>query len=579
MNYQDERRSFMKKMALGSLGISALAMQNKLKLIQSAFAAGTYSSLTDHKSLVCVFLYGGNDAFNMFVPYETTAYDNYANIRKNLAIPRDSLVPVSGGENSFHPSMAQSAALYDQGKLALVSNVGTLYEPVTRAQILDHTAVLPPDLYSHSHQQEIWQTGLSHAIGVDNSGWGGRMADLLMDANSNPVLPPTFTLHGNNFWQMGDLSEPLAVSPWYGVSKFDFYDETDSPARHSTWQQMLAISRNHILGSHFASTTTDAITRLGALRDAYLNSPTLQTPYNPNSKLSRELHAVAKLIAIRQTLGLKRQIFFVAIGGFDTHSEQLTIHSERLAELDSALQSFYQMTQELGVEDTVTTFTASEFGRSLTINGDGTDHAWGSHALIMGGDVAGGRIIGELPAYELGGPDDVKDDGRFIPKIATDQYGATLARWMDLDDSDLNAVFPHLANFSVRDLGFFNSAADSDNDGVPDQLDNCPTTSNSSQANNDGDAQGDACDSDDDNDGMNDEWETAHGFDPFDAADKNLDPDQDGFTNLQESRFGSDPHVFDTDNDNNGIPDSVDKRRRGALPAIIDLVLNQKGPG
>lgn len=574
MNIREKnRRSFLKKIALGSFGMSALAMQGKLNLIQSALAAGNYANLPDHKSLVCIFLYGGNDAFNMFVPYETTAYNNYASIRKALAIPRASLLPVTGNQQSFHPSMPKTRGLYNQGKTALIGNVGALYQPVTKAQILNDTAVLPPDLYSHSHQQEIWQTGLSPAVGVSHSGWGGRMADLLMDANSNTDIPPTFTLNGSNLWQMGDLTEPLAVNPWSGVSNFEYYNENWSTARRATWEQMLALSRSHILASQLASTTTDIKNRLDALRSAWLNSPTLLTPYDTNNDLAQQLHAAAKLISIRETLGMKRQIFFVAMGGFDTHGDQLNTHAARLGKLDSALDSFYKMTQELGVENTVTTFTASEFGRSLTTNGDGTDHAWGSHALAMGGAVAGGQIIGQLPAYVLNGPDDAEDDGRFIPTIATDQYGATLAKWMGVDDTDLNDIFPHLNNFSTKDLGFLSNIIDTDGDGVGDQADNCPATPNANQANNDNDALGDACDPDDDNDGMTDVWENAHRLDPKSASDKNLDPDNDGFTNLQESRFGSDPHVHDTDIDKNGIPDSVDKRRRSAITSVINLLL------
>ncbi len=574
MNIREtDRRAFLKKMALGSIGVSAAAMQGKLNLIQAALAAGDYTALPDHKSLVCVFLYGGNDAFNMFVPYATSAYNQYANIRKNLAIPRANLLPVTGNQHAFHPSMPKTRNLYNQGKTVLVSNLGTLYQPTTRAQVNNDTAVLPPDLFSHSHQQEIWQTGLSPATGVSHSGWGGRMADLLMDANSNADLPPTFTLNGSNLWQMGDLTEPLAVNPWSGVSNFENYNEDWSTERRATWEQMLALTRSHLLTSQLASTTVDIKNRLDALRSAWASSPTLQTPYDNQNDLAVQLHAVAKLISIRQTLGMKRQIFFVALGGFDTHGGQLNTHAAQLGKLDSALDSFYKMTQELGVANTVTTFTASEFGRSLTINGDGTDHAWGSHALVMGGAVAGGQIIGQLPQYVLGGPDDMFDDGRFIPTTATDQYGATLAKWMGVDNSDLADIFPHLNNFAAKDLGFLSNIVDSDGDGIGDQADNCPANYNPGQANNDGDALGDVCDPDDDNDGMTDVWENAHGLNPNSAADKNLDPDHDGFTNLQESQFGSDPHVKDTDANHNGVPDSVDGRR-GTLSAIIDLLLN-----
>lgn len=456
-SFYKQRRIFLKNMALGSLGTGVLALQGKLNLIQSAMASGSYNHLSDHKSLVCVFLYGGCDGHSMVVPYEQTLYNQYSSIRQSLSIAHSDLLPLSGEQYGFNNQLIKLHALYSSKKLAVAANVGNLYQPVTRAEILAETAVLPPDLFSHSHQEEIWQTGLSPETGVSHSGWGGRMADLLATANSNTEIPPTFALDGNNLWQIGNTTKPLTVRPWSGIPKFDYFSEDWSTHRIDSWQRILNLQSNHILARHLSSTTIQYKDRLDAIRAVYEQAPEITTVYDENSSLAHQLHAVARLISIRQELGMKRQIFFVGMGGWDTHGEQLNTHAALMTELDNSLDSFYKMTEELGVNNSVSTFTGSEFGRTLTTNGDGTDHAWGNIAFIMGGAVEGGKLYGSLPDYELAGQNDMGEDGRFIPQYSVDQYAATLAKWMGLDDSDLNEIFPHLNNFSDKDIGFINS--------------------------------------------------------------------------------------------------------------------------
>lgn len=558
---QTQRRGFIRTCLAAVGGAGALAIQGRLGLVRAALAAGGGYAFDDYRSLVCVYLDGGNDAFNMFVPYASSAYAEYAGIRRGLAIPRPELLPVRDGSHAFHPAMSGLRDLYDAGRLGVVSNTGVLFEPLTRAQVRSGNVPLPPDLFSHSHQKTIWQTTRPAATGVRLAGWGGRMADLLRDANADNGIPPTFSLSGLNAWQAGDRVQPLSVRPWAGIPKFDLYNENWSADRIASWERILALPRSHPMERQYAGMTAAVRGRLDVLREAYAQSVDPATPFDSGNDLANQLYAVARLISIRELLGMKRQIFYVSLGGWDTHGNQLADHASRLRELDSALASFYRATVELGVADSTLTFTASEFGRTLTSNGDGTDHAWGAHQLVLGDAVRGGRVTGELPSLALGGPDDAGVDGRIIPRYALDQYGATLARWMGLDSGDILEIFPHLRNFDTLDLGFL-AVADRDRDGVSDDVDKCPDTPDANQADLDRDGVGDACDADDDNDGLPDAWETGVGLDPRNPADAALDGDGDGLDNLAEYRAGTDPRVV-----------NPDVARRRMLRVAIDLLL------
>lgn len=459
MKYNPDRRLFLKKMAAVAGGTALLTMQDRLQLIRAATAAvGNYTTFQDHKSLVCIFLYGGNDAFNMFVPYTNSAYQQYADVRQTMAIARNTLLPVADGQNAFHPSMPNVRDLYDQGKIGLVSNVGTLLEPVARSAILNGNARLPPDLYSHSHQTEMWMTGLPPETAVRNSGWGGRMFDLLMDGGSNSGVPPVFTLIGNNNWQTSENILPFSVNPWNGAESFQFLSGNSWPpweaSRSDAWEAILNLNSSNAMRQQASSSLLTARERIALLQDALSQAAVLQTEFNQDNYLAKQLEMTARLISVRELLGQKRQIYFVGLGGWDTHGQQLQVHADQLMQLDEAMFSFQTALGELGVEDSVTTFTASDFGRTLTANGDGTDHAWGSHALVMGAAVDGGRIHGRLPELELGGQDDAYTDGRIIPDTSLDQFGGTLGKWLGIVDADLDEIFPYLKNFQTRDLGF-----------------------------------------------------------------------------------------------------------------------------
>ena len=461
------RRKFFQQLAILAGSSSLLFRQNNLGLISSAQAASSnYSNISDHKSLVCIFLGGGNDAFNMFIPYENSNYQQYANIRGALAIPQNKLLPVAGNQHGFHPSMPQVRDLYDQKKIALISNIGNLIQPITRDEYLAHVQgenigiAVPPDLFSHSHQAKFAQTNLSSQSDTSRPGWGGLMADLLIHANSNINISPSFSLAGNNLWQSGIHTQPFSLNT-AGIKNFEFGYTPPSVRNMSlinSWQQVLNLNYSHALQKQIAELTTRTDQRVNALETALiLSEDIIHTPYNNKNSLAAQLRMIARLIYARNAaggLGMKRQIFFARLGAFDTHDNQLRPHASLLSTLNEALQSFYQTTVELGVADSVTTFTLSEFGRSMTRNRGGTDHGWGSYSLVMGDAVDGGKIYGELPDLTPGSPDDSGTGGRIIPKISIDQYGASLAKWMAISDTDLLSVFSNLGNFSTRDLGF-----------------------------------------------------------------------------------------------------------------------------
>ena len=453
------RRHFLKKMALGVGSASLLATQSKLQLMQSAMAMGTdYSGFTDHKSLVCIFLFGGNDSYNMLVPYEQAAYNQYNTVRSNLAISRDSLLPLNGNEYALHPSMPDLQALYNADNLAVMGNVGPLIQPTTRAEFQNKSAQLPAYLFSHDHQQKFWETGTAATGSTNPPGWGGRMIDMLITANADQSSPALFSLSGNSVWQRGEMPLDFVLNPNSGVEQIKAFTENSWPryknSRIAAWQKILQQSSPSLLNQQLNDTYIRTDERIGNLVDQYALAPEITTVFPEQGSFSNQLSTVAKMISIRENLGMKRQIFFVGIGGWDTHGNQLTDHAERLSTLNGGLSSFYEATEELGVKDSVTTFTASEFGRTLSINGDGTDHAWAGHHLVMGGAVDGGKIHGEMPQLILDGPDDAQDTGRLIPKQGIDQYGATLGKWMGMTDSDLLEIFPNLSNFNSTDLGF-----------------------------------------------------------------------------------------------------------------------------
>jgi len=449
-----DRRAFLKQSALAALGsssFSALSTQFNLAHAQVGGAA-------DYRALVCVFLYGGNDAFNMLVPRSASDYNVYADARRNLATAREDLLALNPANSlpadyGLHPELTELKTLFDAGKLTLIGNVGTLIEPTLQSDFVNNRVELPPQLFSHNDQQNFV---MSLQATQERQGWASRIADLMMDANANPDLSMNITLSGSNTLQAGGISAPYALGP-EGVNDYWSLQPGNPDAwsvnRNRAYDALLSQSQTHLFASEFARTQRRSIDLGVSLRRALNQTPAPQTTFQSGSRLAGMLRMIAHLISARETLGMRRQIFFVGIGDYDTHGDQVNRYPALMRELNHALSSFYQATVELGVSEQVTTFTASDFGRTLTSNGDGTDHGWGSHQMVMGDSVMGNRIFGTMPELAIGSNDDI-GEGRIIPTTSIDQYAATLARWYGLSPSQVAETFPSLANFNSADLGF-----------------------------------------------------------------------------------------------------------------------------
>jgi uncharacterized protein (DUF1501 family) len=459
------RRRFLKAAAAGGV---AYAFG---RTPQAAFAAtsGTNAAFDDYKALVCVFLFGGNDSFNMVVPRSDLEYNEYAAARQNLAIARSSLLPLNplvpnpgGALYGLHPSLAEIAALFEQDEAcAIVANVGPLIEPTTKAQFLAKSVRLPPQLFSHNDQQDQWHALKGEAMA--RSGWGGRLADVIASsAVPMPLDQPlavNLSLSGQSLFQTGATSVPYTMGPTGPVQLFGL-DGTDplSIARRAAFDAVIGANYPTVYERAYARVQQRARQAAGTIGDALAsvrspNAPPFTMAF-PASPLGTQLRTVAELIAARDQLQVNRQIFFVATGGFDTHDAQVADQPGLLANISQSLAAFYRATAEMGVASEVTTFTQSDFGRTLTSNGDGTDHAWGGNQLVIGGAVAGRTIYGRYPLLSIDGPDDV-GGGRMIPAVSCDQYAATLAAWFGVPEAALASVAPHIGNFAQRDLGFF----------------------------------------------------------------------------------------------------------------------------
>ncbi len=449
-----DRRTFIKQSALAALGSSSFSALST----QFNLAHAQVGGADDYRALVCVFLYGGNDAFNMLVPRSAGDYNVYADARRNLATAREDLLALNPANSlpadyGLHPELTELKTLFDAGKLTMIGNVGTLIEPTLQSDFVNNRVELPPQLFSHNDQQNFV---MSLQATQERQGWASRIADVMMDANANPDLSMNITLSGSNTLQTGGISAPYALGP-EGVNDYWSLQPGNPDAwsvnRNRAYDALLSQSQTHMFASEFARTQRRSIDLGVSLRSALNQTPAPQTTFQSGSRLAGMLRMIAHLISARETLGMRRQIFFVGIGDYDTHGDQVNRYPALMRELNHALSSFYQATVELGVSEQVTTFTASDFGRTLTSNGDGTDHGWGSHQMVMGDSVMGNRIFGTMPELAIGSNDDI-GEGRIIPTTSIDQYAATLARWYGLSPSQVAETFPSLANFNSADLGF-----------------------------------------------------------------------------------------------------------------------------
>jgi len=446
-----QRRDFLKRSLVGLGGASSLwATTSQFNLVNAATSA---NSFTDYKALVCVFLLGGNDSLNMLIPTDQRAYDQYVATRQNLAVARNVALPINVTNTQYssvglHPSLAALHTIYEQGNMALVANVGPMIEPASKADILTGRVMLPPQLFSHSDQQNHWQT--AHPQQAALTGWAGRMADMLSDGTE--PLSMNLSMAGNNLWQTGSQVLPFALSSQGAEILEGINPDEEWQRPNAAFLDRIHASTEGMFASQFAAMVDRTRTTGGLVNSALALGPELSTAF-PATRFAEQMRLVANMISVQQHLNQSRQIYFVAMGGWDTHDNQLADHPTLLSELANGMAAFYNATAELGVSEQVTAFTASDFGRTLTSNGDGTDHGWGGNHIVLGGAVQGADIYGQLPQMSLGSDDDL-GDGRIIPTLSVDQYAATLAQWFGLADNELTEILPNLNNFNQHNLGF-----------------------------------------------------------------------------------------------------------------------------
>ncbi len=466
------RRDFLRTALCATASSAAFgSMLGKLSLAHAATPKALAG--TDYRALVFVYLSGGNDAFNMLVPRDAAHHATYAAARGPLALARDSLLPINplvapsdGASYGLHPRMAGLQQLFEAGRAAIVSNVGPLLYPITKAQYQTETVPAPMQIASHSDQEVLWQMPQGESLGA-RLGWGGKLADLYA-AGSTSNLPMSVSLGGENVFQAGADTAPYYMGA-YGV---DAISPIDYPnPRRAAFEAILAQSYAHPFERAYVQKLQRSRALAAQVALALEAQPENAAPFNafdtawqalPTPRempgIGRDLKMIARMIAARTTLNAQRQIFYVSMGGFDTHATQLADHAELLEDLSVALKTFHDVlaSPQLAVGSRVTTFTGSEFGRSLFNNGDGTDHAWGGHQLVVGGAVNGRRIYGTMPS--LVGDSDLNPDdtgyGHIIPTLAVEQYAATLAKWYGVSDTDRALIFPNLGRFSTPNLGF-----------------------------------------------------------------------------------------------------------------------------
>jgi len=473
-----KRREFLHQTLRYTAGSAAFAaMMGKLELAhaQAGEPRRLLGAGSDYRALVCIYLYGGNDCFNMIVPRDAS-YSVYQATRTNLAVPQAQLLPLTlgqaalgGGQYGLHPQMSGVQSMFNAGRAAVIANVGPLVRPVNKASYELPGTLLPAQLFSHSDQTVLWQTPRADAL--DRTGWGGRLADIFAASNTNRVLSMNVSLDGDNVFQSG-----LTVAPYFmaseGVEQIGNIQTNGAACNGpNTWNRRRCVSFNALLNQSYAhpferayvdktKRSMETSAQVAAALALYPENDPMFRPFwdafgltwNPANlpelpRLAGQLLMIARVIRARTTLQMSRQLFFAAIGGFDTHDNQLNDHPPLLRDLSQSVKAFYDILDSaaFGLADRVTTFTASDFGRTLTNNGDGTDHGWGGHHLVFGGGVNGSRIYGQMPNLSAANSNpDNAGWGQIIPTLSVDQYAATLATWYGLSTADRAVVFPNL---------------------------------------------------------------------------------------------------------------------------------------
>jgi len=444
------RREFLRHTLKSVSALGALGALSKFGEM-NALAAGS-----NYQALVCVFLAGGNDGHNTVIPI-TTAQQNYSLYqagRQDLALAQNTLLPIAVGSDTYglHPQMPEIQSLYNAKRAAILSNVGMLVSPTNRTSYLAANGgpAVPASLFSHSDQTSQWQTSIPN--GLASTGWGGRMADQVQSLNTGAQFPTTTSISGCGLFCTGQATLPASVP---STGPVQLTGILNNPNRAQAMQQLLTFDN----GVQLVQAGNGILTRGSNYANALaglIGTAHITTTFPAGNPLGDQLLMVAKLISLHSQLGLTRQIFFCQLGGFDTHGAQLATQVQLLQQLSQAVSAFYTATQELGLDQQVTTFTASEFGRTLTPNGNGgTDHAWGNHHFVIGSGVLGGTMYGKFPSLALGSQNDTNTRGTLIPTSSVDQYAATLAQWFGVSaGANLTSIFPNIGNFPTSNLGF-----------------------------------------------------------------------------------------------------------------------------
>ncbi len=446
------RRSFIRYASLAAAG-------NAAALRPFGALNALAQTPTDYKALVCVFLFGGNDGNNLLVPFDATGYANYATLRGPLALPQTgaagtALIQLSAMPAfALNPNLPEIAALFNSNNVALVANVGTLTAPMTRALYQKPGANIPTNLFSHPDQQLEWQN--ASQSGATQTGWAGRIADTLNTSyNPGSTVPMITSVAGDTLFCNGSASTPVSVSPGNLGGASCSEGTTECGAQLATAQALLQFSSGLTLVQADNTITSNAYNYANVLTAATASVTPLKTVF-PTGGIGAQLQQIAQIIQVRAALGVSRQIFFCGVGNFDTHSNQVVLQNALLAQISAAMNAFYSATVEMGVQNSVTSFTMSDFSRTFQPNSNtGSDHAWGSHHIVMGGAVKGGQMYGTFPTLTLAGPDDSGLNGRWVPSTGSVQYAATLASWFGVSGAQMATIFPNIGSFTVQNLGF-----------------------------------------------------------------------------------------------------------------------------
>ncbi|BDD08612.1 Tat pathway signal protein [Fulvitalea axinellae] len=460
------RRKFMGQASCAAVG--TLSLYSSVFNLGMANALATPNQDDDYKALVCVLLAGGNDSFNMLAPTNGHFYNDYKNTRANLALANNQLRKINFRDNDgrqfgLHPAMSDIQKLFNDKKIAMISNVGTLVEPITKSDYLNRSKRLPLGLLSHADQVMHWQTSMPHSRSA--RGWAGRIADIMNTQNENDRISMNISLSGSNIFQAGNKTHQYAIrsserNGSVGIAPFESGEWYDKPLRKGI-DSLLSQQYGNVFKQTFAQKTKTAHDNHEEFSQALEENGRISTNFG-DSQFEQDMKMVARTVAARKKLGMKRQVFFVLYGGWDHHDNVLASQQEMLSTVSKGFGQFDKAMRELGTDNNVTTFLTSDFGRTLTSNGNGTDHAWGGNVMVMGGAVNGGRVYGKYPDIKLKSQFEV-GGGIFVPTLSTDEYFAELSLWFGVAPSELETILPNLSNFhNVRSgdlpIGFMKKA-------------------------------------------------------------------------------------------------------------------------